>query len=458
MEHTQIVYEFICFDQMSFNFNTYAEYKKEFVNETKKVLKENISNNPSKLKEYETEITNAHNRVTNYIAKYFNSFNTKDKTFYRGELVYIRDKTNKCFGKLSSKIKVTTDLLQNLNDSLLTDDDSEIEENLDQTLMNSDTNATETTNDTDSASQNVINQFNLANSESNGNIPESIANETFDTMAPISVTEYYRMASQNINRNYGGDPLQLEPFVNSIKLLQTIDAEKTHLAMLKTFVISKLEGKALQIINKEDSLDTILATLQAKIKPDNSDVILGRMITLKLGNMTARNFAREAELLADAFHRSLILEGATLDMANKMTVKQTVKMCKNNAKSSHVKSVLDATTFREPKDVISKLITVQDEQDMERQVLSFHRHGNFRRGNNRFNNNGNFRNNNNSNQNFRQNNNNGYRGNGRGRGRGNNRSFGNNKRGNFNVRVSENLTGPPEQDGQTTFTLQNAGE
>lgn len=333
---------------MSFNPNTFKSYKEQFLKATKKILKENISNNTEKLQEYETEITFLHNQVIEYVSKYFINFDTKTKSVYRKELVYIRDKTNKCFGKLSSKIRVTTDLLQNISDDILTDDELEIEQN---GVLMSDENSNTSSQTAEILSQSnetIVNNFN-----SNEQPKER------ETM-PLSVSEFYRMASQNLNRNYGGDPLQLEPFVNSVKLLQQIDSEHTHLDLLKSFVISKLEGKALQIIPKNGSLDEILAALQSKITPDNSDVIMGRMIALKIHGMTPRTFSKEAELLADAFHRSLILEGATLDMANKMTVKQTVKMCKNNSKSGHVKSGLDATTFKEPKEVISKLITVQD--------------------------------------------------------------------------------------------------
>lgn len=435
---------------MSFNADTYKKYKTEFLNATKKVLKEKISENETKLREYENEITLLHNKVIDYISVYFENFNQREKAYYRKELVYIRDKTTLCFGKLSSKIRITTDLLQNISANILTEDefeqnDSSNESEYSENTLMSDENQNSGTSSTESSQ--IANTV-ITNIESNSN------NRTTMT---LSVSEYYRMASQNINRNYGGDPLQLEPFINSVKLLQQIDTNKTHIELLKSFVISKLEGKALQIVPKDKSLDDILSALESKIKPDNSDVILGRMITLKISGMTPRVFSKEAELLADAFHRSLILEGATLDMANKMTVKQTVKMCKNNAKSAHVKSVLDSTTFKEPKEVISKLITVQDEQDIERQVLTFNRQNNFRRNgntNNRFNNANNFNNNNQRGQGFRPNNN-GWRGNNRGRGRGNHRNFGN-KRNNFNVRVSENLSVPSERDGQATFAIQTS--
>lgn len=91
---------------MSFSNGKFNKLKSNFVKATKKVLKENIPSNEEELREYEKEITLLHNKVINYVSNYFTNFNEIDKTYYRKELVHIRDKTNKCFGRLSSRIRV----------------------------------------------------------------------------------------------------------------------------------------------------------------------------------------------------------------------------------------------------------------------------------------------------------------------------------------------------------------
>lgn len=115
----------------------------------------------------------------------------------------------------------------------------------------------------------------------------------------------------------------------------------------------------------------------------------------------------------------------------------TVEMCKSNARNDYVKTVIAATTFTEPKEVLAKFVveSTSEKDKKEAQILNFSsnrgrnghgrgrdrtQNGNFRQNNNfnngqqqnrrNYNNNGQYRNN-------WYNNGRGY-GNGRGRGRG----------------------------------------
>ncbi|XP_017465140.1 PREDICTED: uncharacterized protein DDB_G0283697-like [Rhagoletis zephyria] len=54
-----------------------------------------------------------------------------------------------------------------------------------------------------------------------------------------------------------------------------------------------------------------------------------------------------------------------------MNVEQTVNVCRLNAKSDLVKSILASTTFSDSKDVVAKLIVEQNNEVKERQVLAF---------------------------------------------------------------------------------------
>ena len=105
-------------------------------------------------------------------------------------------------------------------------------------------------------------------------------------------------------------------------------------------------------------------------------------------------FARKTEELADALERSLVIEGITKVKAHEMAIEQTVNVCRVNAKSNLVKSILASSSFTEPKDVIAKLVIEQANESKEKQVLAFHTRGprfnqNFQnsRSNNHFNNN-----------------------------------------------------------------------
>lgn len=467
---------------MTFDAKLFEKYKKDFIKATKKVLKEKISKNPEKLKEYETEIIKLHDVISAYIAPYYDKFNSNDQAIYRNELVYIRDKTLKCFGALNSKKHVSKFIIEILGNEIeLTDEsdsnaeDSDTEEdNFHSSKSNDSIEIENDLNDLMSDDKDLTIKPSITQNKTE--ISSKSTSDTKEKMA-ISLLEYLRFAASTLNKNYSGDPLSLNAFINSVELVKSVDTDKQFIEQLTTFVLAKLEGKALECVPQDGTLENILKALKDNIKPENSKVISGRMLSLRFNKNSASNFSAEAEKLADALQRSLIVEGISQSKAKEMAVERTVEMCRQSAKSDLVRSVLAAATFNDPKDVIAKLITEQNTHETEKQILAFNRQGNFRKNNGRFNGNKNFNNRQNGyknyNQNYNQNNNqynsqnNSQRGgfqNKRGRGRGNYHNNRNN--GNYNIHVAENYGSPSTSDGQNnaqsnaqnnqTFSLERA--
>lgn len=115
--------------------------------------------------------------------------------------------------------------------------------------------------------------------------------------------------AKTINRNYAGDPLALNAFINSVELLSDFATEALKPIFVR-FIKSKLEGKAHECIPPDaDSSDVIIESLKAQIKPDNSKVIAGRMLALEPDRFKLIEFSTQMEALADALQRSLIIEG-----------------------------------------------------------------------------------------------------------------------------------------------------
>lgn len=460
---------------MSFDAQIFKQYKDLFGSATKKVIKEKLSKNPQKLKEYETEIITTHDQISKYIAPFFNKFDSVDKAFYRKELIYIRDRTLRCFGALKCNIRVSqvpTDLIENANE--LTDVSENSENESDEEEYNRTIVSNENEFETSMSGNDNLTNDNLPPTTSKTNstdivtnsLSTPISNINDDNMAPIPLLDYLRFAASTLNKNYAGEPLGLNAFINAVELIKSVDTEKSYGTQLKTFVLAKLEGKALESVPQEGSLDDIIKALKEKIKPENSKVISGKMLSLRYNKNSASTFTAEAEKLADALQRTLIVEGISQTKAREMAVERTVEMCRQSAKYDLVKSVLAAATFTDPKDVIAKLITEQNTHETEKQILAFNRNNNFRKNNGRFNGNKGFNNRQNGHKNFQNNGNfNGNRGgyNKRGRGRGNyyNNNRNNNNNGNYNVRVAENYESPSTSDGQSksqsqSFTLERA--
>lgn len=215
------------------------------------------------------------------------------------------------------------------------------------------------------------------------------------------------------------------------------------------FIKTRLDGKALEAIDSDvDSVDELIQQLKNAIKPDNSKIITGRMMALKIDRTKIQEYSKQAEELADALKRTLIFEGIPSKNAQEMTIEKTIEMCRASTRSDVVRSILGAATFSGHKEVIAKLIVESERDKSEKQVLSFQKfnkrsNNNFQH--NKFQNRANFNNrgrggargrfnSNGNNRNFapRQfNNNTQFRGNGRG---GYNGGRG---RGNYNIRVAQ---------------------
>lgn len=223
--------------------------------------------------------------------------------------------------------------------------------------------------------------------------------------------------------------------------------------------MSRLETKALDCVDATKDVDGILNDLKTNIQHDSSKVIEGRLMSLNLNKITSAEFAQKAEQLAEDLQRALIIEGISRVKAQEMVIDRTVTMCRQSARGETVKTVIAATKFSNPKEVIAKLITEQNTHEVEKQILSFrsqnHRGNRNFRGNKR----GNFHNRNNHNQNHR-NNNGRFNHRGRGNGNGHHRYNNNNRNNNsYNVRVTENSQSPSgggqEMNQNQTFSIQN---
>lgn len=114
-----------------------------------------------------------------------------------------------------------------------------------------------------------------------------------NSVASMAMSEenFIGLAAKTINRNYSGDPIGLTAFTNSIKFLRTL-AGATHEGILLTFMLTKLEGKALDSVGAEpEDIDEVITSLSEAIKPDSSKVIEGRMLALKLNRLSPQDFS-----------------------------------------------------------------------------------------------------------------------------------------------------------------------
>lgn len=431
----------------------YIPAKEEYIRVGKRILKEKLSTVPATLKGYRIDIIDAHNRIVTILGKYYDQLPPTEKEYYSEELNYFKRKTIECFQRLLLNIIVPSNVFELIVDTTtesLDEGDSDTENPKPRTSASQSVNTSTFIAVPDI--ENILKKIDEVFVENN------LRQDTNIDMAQQTPTEFLRLAGSQINQKYAGDPLGLNSFIDSINLLKQLAGN--NIELLKQFIVSKLDGKARECVPLEpNSVDEIVNALKNTIKPDGSKVIEGRMLSLKFDNSKTVDYAKQAEELAEALQRSLIVEGIPQAKAKSMAVERTVEMCRQSSRSDTVESVLASSAFVEPKDVVAKFLIEtnnQQKRQKEKQVFAFQKFNNKGRGNKRqFNNRQNY--NNYSNQN--NNNNSNYRGNRRGRGnrynnnsrRGNrqnySRGYGQNNNNNQNTRYinyAENVPGPSQ--------------
>lgn len=363
--------------------------KEEFVLVAKRILKEQLSTNPVTLKEYERDIIKAHNNFVTYVSTFYGRLEKEeDKKFVKGELLYIRGKTKACFTNLNLIFEFPANLLEKIaivsSDPEAHGSNSNPESNpLNTNSENSDSNPDpQNTNSGDSNSNSDTNP--KPNSDPDHNNGDSDKDEDEEDRYksfqenfekknkmsdPMTEREFLTLAAANI-KCYAGDPLKLRSFINSVNVVKRVVGP--HGALLVEFVKSKLEGRAEECVPDEtDTIDEIFRALKNEIKPDNSRVIEGRMLALKIDKSNMQDYSKQAEELAEALERSLVVEGITQAKAKSMAIDRTVDMCRQSAKSDLVRSVLASATFNSPKEVVAKFVVESATETKEKQILAY---------------------------------------------------------------------------------------
>lgn len=101
--------------------------------------------------------------------------------------------------------------------------------------------------------------------------------------------------------------------------------------LLKTFVLSKLEGKALESVSTEPAdVDQITTELKSQIKPEYSKIIEGRMLALQFNASKIQDCSKDAEDLAEALQQALIVEGISQQKAKSMAIVKNSRHVSSN--------------------------------------------------------------------------------------------------------------------------------
>lgn len=355
-----------------FSNDKYKDLVTTFTLASKRVLKKELSRNKGKHIEYMTILTESYNDLTKYIYEFYDQFNTDNRSVLKSNWIQLRDKLNQCFSKILTDYSLPTDLNEQINlRDISKNNFTEVElTEYGNTSLNFPSNSNQDIDTQSLRSETCSNAGSLSDLNNFGNIPVSnMANQ-------MTRLEFLNLASKTISRNYDGDPLALQAFINSLQLLEDFATDDLKPIFCR-FIKSKLEKRAKECVPADaDTVQDIITALKNGIKPDNSKVIAGRILALRLDRSKLNEFSQNAEELAEAFQRSLIIEGIPHNKAREMSIEKTIELCRNAAKSDLVKSVLAASQFESPKEVIAKYLVENATKSTERQILANKRFNN----------------------------------------------------------------------------------
>lgn len=417
----------------------------EFINVQKKVNQARpVSAKETKREEYKKDLITTFNNIINYVNRV--RATPEEIPYIKAVIVSVKEKIRRAFKRLHCPIKVPSDsnVLHLINPDIL-DSDFESEDSSEEQLPSSD-NIPSTSTTTSSVANNQppgdSNDNSLRNTQDD--LLNNSGNQSPDRTLEMAITdlELLGIASKNITRTYNGNPLTLNSFVNSVKLVKRF-ATPAQEQILIEFVISKLEARAEEFLPENpQSVEEILKALKDNIKPENSEIITGRITALKLKNNNYQDFSKEIEELSEALRRSLINEGISSAKAQEMTIKETVKVCRAATKNDVVDTVMAASVnqFQDPKDAIALFViesAAAEKKRNEKQVFAINAYHNKK--------NHNYKNGKRFGRKFNKNKNN-YRGNGSGSKYFNKDNTGNrNGRNPRNVRYTENADAPQQR-------------
>lgn len=428
-----------------------TEERDKFMSIAKLILKRKLSKNPVTLEGYRGKIIEAYDDFAVFCEINYDDCLPDQRKIIDTHYAYIVRKFARCLRNLNCNHPLRFKQFELIDESTIQFFKNFDEENvLGEEYFSSDNSNSESVDNT------VTSNPDANNLESCSSEPE---NKTIK-MA-YDPTAFFNTCKSVLNTDFKGDPLELDAFVNKVQMLTTLAVLPNDVTLLYSFVKTKLSGKALEATKQTDiTTDLLIASLRAKIKPESSNVIKGKLTALRLANKSFQTFATEIEELSDAFKRSLIVEGFPEEKAIELTIEKTVEVCRNSAHSDIVKSVIASSKFATPKEAIAKFITETDTNKVERQVLALRQFQvQARRGNNhsRDNGRGYQHNNGRSGQQFnhlRQDNQRQYNGNNF---RGNN-FRGNNFRGNYRGRFNNNKGHQNNYPNRNYHQNQNFGQ
>lgn len=276
--------------------STFDELKAAFILITKRIIKEKLTTNIGKHKEYIRDLVPAYNKIIEFISyKEKSGITPEAQNVYKAELIKLRERFGECLRRLNINIELNTQLLVIYRvDPLIKLLDEWFENNT--AALQASNYFTDSYDELEGAVGGQTSSKIPNINKETGTTSESANQNNLNMARDLTVPEFMRLCAQTINYNYEGNPLTLDSFISSIEYLQIVTTDPLKETLFR-FVGTKLAGKAKEAVPRDaQNVEAIIINaLKSQIKPDSSKVVAGRMIALRLDKKQIQEFSKTAE-------------------------------------------------------------------------------------------------------------------------------------------------------------------
>jgi len=201
--------------------------------------------------------------------------------------------------------------------------------------------------------QNISNDYSVKITLDLDNFENNFDNNNSDEMAQ-TVAQFLSNASK-ILPEFDGKAESLQSFIDAIELLELI--KDTHETVAVNLVKTKLKGASRNLITNETTLQQIIARLKASVKGESVEVLTAKILNIKQHGKAANVYTKEIEDLTKSLENAYISDGISAELSTKYSTQTAVKAMARNCSSDRVKLIMEAGSFSNMNEAVSKFVS-----------------------------------------------------------------------------------------------------
>lgn len=307
--------------------------------ESKRVLKKRVPKADAVRNEVRDNLLNNFNQFVKTVRTVYSSLDQEQLKTIKKLFTSLRDKLIRSYQILKCPYKVPTSCIEYIDTKILEDNLQESDDEQD-------------SSDSENSPTDVK------------DIKDTKLNSV--TMA-MSKMDFFNFISRVLPNEFDGASDKLQSMLDALNLIQANieNHENDAVAYIKT----RLTGRARDLISETDTLANIIHKLKTEIKSEDSQTVMTKLLSHKQFSKDANKYATEIEELAQRLRRAYIKEGVPVPLAETYTANTTVRSLKTNANSEKIKFVMEAGTFKNSQEAITKFVSVSADDIKSNEVF-----------------------------------------------------------------------------------------